>query len=500
MANQTLQDDYTALASTHWLYTRNRDRWQFLYESYVGGMEYRKGAHLTRYVLETDGEYNRRLLNTPYDNHCQSVIQTYISFLFREEPNREFNSWEGYSDVEEFLKDANLEGMSFDAFMKQVSIWSSVFGHAWVLMTKPNVGAVTQAQEIEMGVRPYVNLVTPLVVSDWRWERQPNGRYELAYFKYVEEIVDKVTVIKIWTKDTIETWHMDDVQRTAERVSMEPNMLAMIPAILVYNQKSVTKDIGVSDITDIADLSKSIYNLHSENEQSIRLDGHPSLVTPATAQLGSGAGAIIQLQEGSDPGLNPYYLEHGTSGVSNIHSSMDKLIEAIDRISFTGGVRATAQRTMSGIAMETEFQLLNAKLSEKADMMELAEEQIWNLFGRYQGRSWDGEVEYPSSFNIRDTQREFAQLATAKSAATDPRVLQVIDHEIVELLGEDADLILPEMVALPDGTQVPSDSVEPFEEPERIFNPTTGEEGWVIDFQSKRDALMNGWIEYPEEE
>ena len=351
-----------------------------------------------------------------------------------------------------------------------------------------------------MGVRPYVNLVTPLVVSDWRWERQPNGRYELAYFKYVEEIVDKVTVIKIWTKDTIETWHMDDVQRTAERVSMEPNMLAMIPAILVYNQKSVTKDIGVSDITDIADLSKSIYNLHSENEQSIRLDGHPSLVTPATAQLGSGAGAIIQLQEGSDPGLNPYYLEHGTSGVSNIHSSMDKLIEAIDRISFTGGVRATAQRTMSGIAMETEFQLLNAKLSEKADMMELAEEQIWNLFGRYQGRSWDGEVEYPSSFNIRDTQREFAQLATAKSAATDPRVLQVIDHEIVELLGEDADLILPEMVALPDGTQVPSDSVEPFEEPERIFNPTTGEEGWVIDFQSKRDALMNGWIEYPEEE
>ena len=437
MANQTLQDDYTALASTNWLYNRNKDRWQFLYESYVGGDEYRKGAHLTRYTLETDGEYNRRLINTPLDNHAQSVIQTYISFLFREEPDREFNDWEGYEDVESFLRDANLEGMSFDMFMKQVSIWSSVFGHTWVLMTKPNIGAVTQAQEIAAGVRPYVNLVTPLVVSDWKWERLPNGRYSLVYFKYVEEVIDRITVIKEWTPETVRTWQLDDISKNATMMMEEPNMLGIIPAILVYNQKGVTKDIGVSDITDIADLQRQIYNLHSENEQAIRLDGHPSLVVPPTAQLGSGAGAIIQLQEGSDPGLNPYYLESGGTSVNNIHSSMDKLIESIDRISFTGGVRATVQRTMSGIAMETEFQLLNAKLAEKADMMELAEEQIWQLFGMYQGRVWMGEVEYPNSFNIKDTQREFLQLGQAKAAATDPVVYRVIDEKIIELLGEE---------------------------------------------------------------
>ena len=437
MANQTLLDDYTALASTHWLYMRNRDRWQFLYESYVGGNEYRSSGYLTRYNLETAGEYARRLEITPLDNHCQSVIQTYVSFLFREEPDRDFGTWEDQPDVESFLRDANLEGMSFDGFMKQVSIWSSVFGMVWVVMTKPNIGAVNLAQEHELDVRPYVNLITPLVASDWRWERHPSGRYELSYFKYVEEVVDKITIVKEWTKEEIKTWRMDDVSKTAEMIAVEPNMLGIIPAILVYNQKSVTKDIGVSDIADISDLQRQIYNLQSENEQSIRMDGHPSLVVPPTAQLGSGAGAIIVLQEGSDPGLNPYYLEHGTSGISNIHSSMDKLIEAIDRISFTGGVRATAARTMSGIAMETEFQLLNAKLSEKASMMELAEEQIWKLFGLYQGRVWDGEIEYPSSFNIRDTEREFQQLATAKSAATDPVILRVIDEHILEMLDEE---------------------------------------------------------------
>ena len=472
MAQQELLDDYRALSSTHWLWTRNRDRWEFLLNSYTGGSEYRNGAYLTRYVLETESEYNARCLNTPFDNHCMSVIQTYVSFLFREEPEREFYDWAGQPDVEAFLEDCDMEGRSLDAFMKQVSIWSSVFGMSWIVMTKPNLGAETVAQEIELGVRPYVNLLTPLSVSDWRWEREPGGRYVLAYFKYVEEVVDKVTVIKEWTRESIKTWYLDDFKKEAYLELEEPNQLGIIPAILVYNQRGITKDIGISDITDIADIQRLIYNLTSENEQSIRMDGHPSLVTPPTAQLGSGAGAIIQLQEGSDPGLNPYYLEHGTSGVSNIHSSIDKLVEAIDRISFTGGVRATVQKTMSGVAMETEFQLLNAKLSEKASNLELAEEQMWRLFGLYQGREWNGEVEYPESFSIRDEQREFSQLASARSASTNPKVWNIIDGKIVELLGEDPQVLFAtDMLA----GQEPLPATPVFEA-HIMIDPATGKE------------------------
>ena len=437
MAQQELLDDYRALSSTHWLWTRNRDRWEFLLNSYTGGDEYRKGGYLTRYVLETDNEYQARCSNTPLDNHCQNVIQTYISFLFREEPEREFEDWEDLPDVEAFLKDCDMEGRSLDAFMKQVSIWASVFGMAWIIMTKPNLGQVTVADEQMLGARPYVNLLTPLVVSDWRWERMPGGHYELAYFKYVEEVIDKITVVKEWTKETIKTWIMDDYKKEANLETEEPNLLGKIPAILVYNQRGITKDIGISDITDISDLQRMIYNLTSENEQSIRMDGHPSLVVPPTAQLGSGAGAIIQLQESSDPGLNPYYLEHGTSGVSNIHSSIDKLVEAIDRISFTGGVRSTIKKVQSGVAMEVEFNLLSAKLSEKAANLELAEEQMWRLFGLYQGREWMGEIEYPSTFSIRDDDREFQHLQQAKSAATDPVVFRVIDEKLIEMLGEE---------------------------------------------------------------
>lgn len=489
MANTILLNDYNALNSQHWFYTRNRDRWEFLYQSYVGGEEYRQAGHLTRYVLETESEYRARLAATPLDNHCQSVIATYTSFLFREKPEREFEDWEGFDDVESFLRDADMEGRSFDSFMKQVSIWSSVFGHCWVIMTKPNIGQVTQAQELAEGIRPYVNLITPLVVSDWQWERTASGRYKLAYLKYVEEVVDQITIIKEWTPEIIRTWALNDTKRTVDLQQQDLNLLGEIPAILVYNQRGIVKDQGVSDIADVADLQKQIYNLTSENEQAVRLAGHPTLVVPPTAQVGSGAGAIIQLQEGSDPGLNPYTINTDGGSIQGIHTSIDKLVEAIDRISFTGGVRSTIKKTMSGVAMEVEFNLLNAKLSEKADNLELAEEQIWQLFGRYQQRQWMGEIEYPDSFSIRDDDRQFSQLKIAKETATDPRVFELIDHELVELLGEDPLVVLTTQEYLPAEKLPPA---PPFE-PHVMFDPLTGEER-IARTEAEHEQLANqGW-------
>jgi hypothetical protein len=113
------------------------------------------------------------------------------------------------------------------------------------------------------------------------------------------------------------------------------------------------------------------------------------------------------------------------------------LAEVIDKMANTGGVRGTEGKTMSGIAMVTEFQLLNSKLSAKADNLELAEEQVWQIFANYQGMTWDGEIEYPGSFDIRDVEMEFRQLQIAKSTATDPAVFAVIDQHLLEALGED---------------------------------------------------------------
>jgi glycerophosphoryl diester phosphodiesterase len=492
---ETLSSEVAALVGGNKIYDTYKATWKYLLESYVGGEEYRRAQHLTRYQLETEAEYNARLRATPLENHCASVISVYNSFLFREEPDREFGALEMLPELKEFCKDADMDGRSLDAFMKDVATWSSVFGHCWIMVSKPDVGAITRADEVAMGVRPYVSLLTPMVVLDWQWKRQPSGRYELAVLKYVEDINGDVRVIKEWTPETITTSTVDTQNDVIMEQLVEVNGLGKIPAVIAYNGRSVIRGIGVSDIADIADAQRFIYNATCECEQSIRLDSHPSLVKTPETQAGIGAGSLIHMPENLDPGLKPYLLEFSGASVDSIYTAIKHTIEAIDKMANTGAVRATEARTMSGVAMQTEFQLLNARLSEKADNLELAEEQMWKLWCEYMGYTWDGCIDYPGSFNIRDTQSEIDNLVKAKSAATDPRVIALIDHEIIEFLGEDGDIIMPEMVTLADGTVVPYDSAEPFEEPEELFNPATGETGWVIDFNSKREAMMAGWVE-----
>ena len=434
---QTVDEILAQLSSPNTIYNDNYAQWKYLLESYLGGQDYRRAGHLTRYQLETDGEYTARLRATPLENHCRSVIQVYNSFLFRQEPNREYGSIEYVTELQDYLMDADLDGRSLDAFMKDVATWASVFGHCWVIMTKPDVGAVTRADEVAAGVRPYVNLLTPLAVLDWNWERAANGRYELDYFKYVEDINGEIQTIKEWTLDTITTSVIDTTRKEIQEQTEEVNGLGQIPCVIAYNSRSIVRGVGVSDIADIADAQRFIYNATSECEQSIRLDSHPSLVKTPETQAGIGAGSLIHMPENMDPGLKPYLLEFSGAEIASIYASIKHTIEAIDKMANTGSVRMTESSTMSGVAMQTEFQLLNARLSEKADGLELCEEQMWKLWCRYMGYTWDGSVDYPGSFNLRDTETEIKQLQVARSTATDPVVLRKIDEHILDWMGEE---------------------------------------------------------------
>ena len=435
--NNNLQELYNSVTSTNLLYTDNQKRWLFFLESYMGGDEYRGGNHLNRYQLESDREYAQRLAVTPLDNHCRSVINVYNSFLFREEPDREYGDIKDDPLLSDFLYDADLEGRSLDAVMKDVGTWSAVFGHAYILLSKPNIGAATLADEQAAGVRPYISVLTPLVVYDWEYERSPNGYYRLTYFKYAEDDNNSQTTrIVEWYEDRIVTTEVNRDKKKVIGQLEEPNQLGMIPIVIAYNQRSPIKGIGVSDLADIADQQKAIYNELSEIEASIRLDSHPTLVTPENVKLGSGAGAICYIPETMDPGLKPYTLQNSGADISAIYASIKARVDSIDKMANTGAVRATEARTMSGISRQVEFELLNARLAEKADNLEIAEEQMWKIWCAYQSSKWNGEIDYPGSFNIHDTQSEFQQLQTAISAATTPEAKAVIDYRVRELLDD----------------------------------------------------------------
>ena len=427
------------ILDVHKDYEESINKWEFYIRSFNGGFDYSAGQYLHRYNLELDNEYAKRLGNTALDNHCKNVVQIYSSFLFRVKPSRDFGSMQDDPILESFLKDADLDGNSFNSVMQQAQNFASIYGHVFLFLDKPNFTTNTLAEEIENEIKPYLSIVTPENVFDWNFERQINGRYVLNYMKVREE-VDRNggTYFRIWTNEKIDTVYQKANYDEPELIDTVPNRLGKIPAVILYNSKSHKRGIGMSDLTDIADLQKSIYNEYSEIEQLIRLTNHPSLVKTPGVNASAGAGAIIEMPDEMEPNLKPYLLQPSGQSLDAIMASIRNKVEAINRISHIGAVRNTKTQIASGIALQTEFELLNARLSEKADYMQLAEEQLFKLFAMFQDKEFDGEINYPDSFNIRDYASDLVFYQQAKAVnIQSPTLQKEIDKEIARSVVDD---------------------------------------------------------------
>ena len=423
----------------HELYDNYAGRWEYYIRSFLGGEEYKGGRYLQEYNLELENEFEKRLQFTPLDNHCRNIVHIYSSFLFRVLPTRKLESLNDDPATQMFLDDADLEGRSFDALMREVQTYASVYGHCWLLLDKPNSNARTRAEELQQEIRPYMNIYTPENVMDWEWDRAASGKYYLKYLKIREFRSREKDVFRLWYLDRIDTVELQRMGAKAPvLIDSVPNPLNAIPAVCLYNQRSHDRGVGVSDLTDVADLQRAIYNELSEIEQLIRLSNHPSLVKTRDVDASAGAGAIIELPDNVDPALKPYILQPSGQNLDSVLKTIQTKIDAINRLTHVGAVRSTSERTVSGVALRTEFQLLNARLSEKAKLMELAEEQIWRYFALWQNKVFDGAIYYPESFDLRDwaTDLEVLQQAKASNIKSDTFIKE-LDKQIARTVVDD---------------------------------------------------------------
>ena len=428
------------LIDSHPLYKRYLGRWTMLSDSYVGGMEYQIGEYLERYYYETQEEYVKRLRTTALDNHVKSVIGIYNSFLYRRPIIRKLDSLD-QSMLKSFMMDCDLEGRNFDQMMREISIQSMIYGHVWCLVDRPSTQVGTRAEELEQDIRPYMGIYTPENVLDWRYERLPNGKYELEYFKVKEAPNKTEQFVREFTREEINLFKYDGTEDSdGILVETTPNTLGKIPCVVVYSNRSPHRGIGISPVGDIADAQKMLFDMSSEIMQLIQLTNHPTLVKTADTEAAAGAGGIIQMPQTLDPGLRPSLLQPSGANIDSVISSMEKIVESIDRQACLGGIRSVESRRLSGLGLQTEFQLLNSRLSDFAANLEHAEEQIFRLFAMFNNNVFDGEIQYPRSFSIQDKANDVAMLKLAKdSKIANPKINDYIDEKILETLVDDED-------------------------------------------------------------
>jgi len=434
------------LNEKHSAYEERQALWDYYYRSYVGGNEYRNGEFLRKYFGEeyapTD-VYQGRLDNTPFDNHVRTTIDVYRSFLFRNAPRRELGALANNPFVQSWIKDVDLDGQGMDSFMKTALDWAMVYGNVWIGIDKPQYQANTMAEELAAGVRAYATMYTPQNVTNWHYTRSANGRMSLSMLVVLEECGCEHDTIKIWTPENCmrvkaskaADGQYDEILETEEFV----NPLGYVPFVNLVAQRTPVRGVGHSLVADVADMSRSIYNKLSELEQNIRLSVHPTLVKTTETSAEGGAGAVINIDDDLPADKNPYLLQPEGSSIQGILDSIQHDIDSIDRMSHLTAVRTKRTSSSSGVALQTERQLLNSLLSDLADNVNETEVKLWDIWMDWQDlvESQEFDIEYSKSFDIRDNHLDVELLSRSMQLVQNNDFHELAQMEIAKIVFED---------------------------------------------------------------
>lgn len=423
MADQITVEE---LKKTHKDYDYWLPEWKFFKNSYKGGKAYREGNYLLQHPFESTANYERRKSTAYFYNYCAPIIDIYNAFLFKTAPTREYGVLAKDPLFKNFLLDADLEGTTFPQFMRKSERLASMYGRISIIVDKPSSTIITKGQAIEQDIRPYCTIITPENLLDWVFEQNESGRWVLNKAKVYEGIDNEGRQLyRIWGIDGWVLWGIstgggdnpDDEDEQVVLLGSGNYDLDRVPIVTLFNKRTEDRMIGISDINDLADINKNIYYLCSDAKEIIENTAFPMLTVPfskTSSEEKTVGPKNVWEYDPEFPSAKPAWLEPPHSSLSEIREWIKQDIEEMHRIAKMGGLTTTdgSVQPWSGVALETERDPLYAALSEKGDNLEEAEEQILALWALWEGKKFDGKIDYPDNFSIRELNVELQNAIT----------------------------------------------------------------------------------------
>lgn len=437
------------IQNVHSVYEKHLPRWRYFWASFNGGFDYRNSSlqMLRKYMNEGEqpgDQYGSRLEYTALENSCKLVVDTYRAFLFRTLPTRSLGNMANLPYTHDFIDNCDLDGSDLDQFMKEANSLAMIYGHCWVLVDKPHTDAtLTLEQEIAHDIRPYTQLISPENVLDWKYTRN-YGKYELEYLKHKEYEDETKLCVQVWTKETITRYEFDkenDILMVGDEM---PNQIGVIPFNMLKANPSHTRGLGNSDLADVAKIQQAIFNLMSEAEQAIRISSHPSLVKTADTDASAGAGSILTMDSSLPGELKPYLLQPSSANIDSIIKVLKEHQTMIMKMTHLEAVVGQKTVAKSGVALATEFSMLNTRLGDKADSLERLEHKIWHLFQLWTGVQANEEfrVEYKKKFDLRDENNDLANYQSVRAMGIQSETLdKELSKQIAMIVVKNGDVL-----------------------------------------------------------
>jgi hypothetical protein len=411
-------------------YAYNIAEWNFLMAAYEGVRSLIQLGVLKQHERESDNNYTRRLTEMFGFDYTRSIVDLFTFYLFKKPgaaklPDRLAMSPEWNA----FINDCNLRGDTLEEYLPDQTRYSSIYGHVGFLVDKPRSDSRTVSDDRKKGIYPYISGYHPTAILDWEWERDETQRTFLAFLK----LKDDDGTYRLWWPDHWEVWEepegpdevaLDDVK--AVRVASGENPLGEIPFVWLYNLRSRVQSIGISDVHEVARIDTSIIRDMSQITEITNYAAFPMMRKPMIrdgedVQDDAGPSSILEF----DPDLGmtgkPDWLKAEVSGpVKSILDVIAKKIAEIYRATNAGGLTATetSKAAKSGMALQAEFQFLNANIVRKAVNLEKAENNImyfWLRWMKWDDLIKDTQFERPRNYDVQNLSLELENTITAKS-------------------------------------------------------------------------------------
>lgn len=509
MSNQAIKN---LVENPHKVYINNYTYWNFLLNSYEGGLDYTNAGlkealgnqtdklvqitlngeplgnqtnlsgNLFKHKKERADDFAKRIQQSFYYNFCAPVIDIYTNHLFKDAVNADYGSIENFVKMRE--SNIDRQDSSIGEFRKEIATLAQIYGHCYVLVDMPkDDGEITMADKVDKDKFPYFNIFRPQSLLNWALDEfgQP---YWVLLVEAVDSTIDpliynkdktRTCQYKLWTRTS---WHKFDQEFNL--VSEGVHGLKRVPITAFYNKKSRKQKgfLGISEIQDISFISREIYNSLSELKQILRDQTFAFLAVQGKTTdydetvLGITKGMIYP--EGANV---PQYVSPPPANAEVYFKHIDRNVQKIFQIakleggSGEGGGDEAVQK--SGIAKAWDFNQTNSALNLKANNMNDAEVKIWETFARWEGKEFDGSIEYPQEFSIQSVNQD----------------LDEAEKMMKLTLGTEVDNAVKEAIIKKKFPRMPEDKIEKMVESMKEAKPAN--EGGKPNRLSERMGLFN---------
>lgn len=438
-------------------YDAIRARLTFLFDSYIGGDQYKNPssnplstARIYGYSIdsstgdlipsirrtyasyliprdnESEREFEARISYASYNSLCRFVVDSYAEAVTTKVQRK-------FGDLAGFATKVDYKGRSWGSFVESIAKFTATYGFMFTVVdaneSGPKAIPVHPTQIAWIDVDGYTGDIT-----EFAW-------IEDAYYADAVSPSSQSIKVRVYNKDgwsircgTVQNVHagltgVRDKLQPIESGALPERLNGKLPIVVSYYEEDTTNKwpFGYSLIDNIADIARQIYNDKSRLAE-LTVKAPPFLAIP---QVKSGGALTPQTKQaigltkgfGHDSGTGgPAWVVLPPEYAASIRDTCEALkTDALQQVGLA--VNASAQ-VQSGEALRVGSREFDSRAARYANQMCQYEEQLKSLFCLFAGVSDKNiTITYPNKFTLPDLKED---IINAKE------VLALNDIDLVE--------------------------------------------------------------------